>query len=176
MEMNVSKKEKVKAVEELHKMFEKAGAVILTDYKGMTVAQLTDLRIRLRKCGAEYRVIKNTLAVRASEGTGVKKVDDHFTGTTGVVLGYEDLAGTAKVVYEVSSKIEPFKLRVGVFEGIVLDAARIKEVANMPPREVLLSMALGSVKSPLYGLAYTLQGIMSKLAYALSAVKDTKNN
>lgn len=176
MELNASRQEKIKAVQELHDKFDKAGAVILTDYKGLTVAQLTDLRTRLRKCGAEYKIIKNTLARRASEGTGVHKVEQHFVGTTGVVIGREDIAATAKILSEYSSKSAFFKLRIGVFEGIILDTARIKEVANMPPREVLLAKALGSVKSPLYGLACSLQGIMSKLVYALSAVKDTKNN
>ena len=176
MELNVSKKEKIKAVQDLHERFDKATAVILTDYKGLSVAQITELRNRLRKCGAEYKVVKNTLAILASEGTDVKKVEDHFAGATGVVISHEDIAATAKIPTEYSAKVAHFKLRAGVFEGIVLDSARIKEVAYMPSREVLLAKALGSIQSPLYGLAYTLQGIMSKLVYALDAVKNTKNN
>ena len=174
MDAQSTKQEKIKVVEELHKKFDKAVSVILTDYKGLDVAQLTELRNRLRKCGAEYKVVKNTLARRASEGTAVHKIEGHFSGATGVVISYEDMVTPVKVLSEYAGKLEPFKIRVGVLEGIIIDPARIKEVASLPSKEVLLAKALGSIKSPLYGLAGTLQGVLSKLVYALNAVKEAK--
>ncbi|MDZ4384526.1 MAG: 50S ribosomal protein L10, partial [Nitrospirota bacterium] len=111
MEAKSTKQEKIKVVQELHEKFGKAGAVILTDYKGLTVAQLTELRNRLRKCGAEYRVVKNTLAKRASEGTDAYKLEGYFSGTTGVVISYDDVVTPAKVLLEYAVKLEPFKIR-----------------------------------------------------------------
>ncbi len=174
MEAQSTKQEKIKVVQELHEKFGRAGAVILTEYKGLDVAQLTTLRNRLRNSGAEYKVVKNTLARRASEGTAVHKIEGHFSGATGVVISYEDVVAPVKILSEYVGKLEPFKIKVGVFEGIVLDPVRIKEVANMPSREVLLGKALGSIASPLYGLAATLQGVLGKLVYVLSAVKEAK--
>ena len=176
MEAKSTKQEKIKVVQELHEKFGKAGAVILTDYKGLTVAQLTELRNRLRKCGAEYKVVKNTLAKRASEGTDSHKLEGYFSGTTGVVISYDDVVTPAKVLLEYAVKLEPFKIRVGMLEGMVLEPARIKEVANMPSREVLIGRALGGIQSPLYGLASTLQGVISKLVYVLDAVGKSQSS
>lgn len=174
MEAQSTKQEKIKVVQELHEKFDRAASVILTDYKGLDVAQLTDLRNRLRKCGAEYKVVKNTLARMASQGTDAHKIEGHFIGATGVVISYEDVFAPVKVLSEYSNKLESFKIRVGVLEGIVLDPVKIKGVANMPSREVLLGKALGSIAAPLYGLARTLQGVLGKLVFALSAVKEAK--
>jgi large subunit ribosomal protein L10 len=176
LEAKSKKQEKIKVVQELHERFDKAGAVILTDYKGLTVAQLTEIRNRLRKCGAEYKVVKNTLAKRASEGTDAHKLEGYFSGTTGVVISYDDVVTPAKVLLEYAVKLEPFKIRVGILEGIVLEPARIKEVANMPSREALIGRALGGIQSPLYGLAGTLQGVLSKLVYVLNAVGKSQSS
>lgn len=174
MEAKSTKNEKVKVVEELREKFGRAGSVILTDYKGLSVAQLTEMRNRLRKCGAEYKVVKNTLARRASEGTDVRQIEGHFTRATGVVIGYEDIVAPVKVLSEYAGKFDSFKIRIGVLDGTVLDPAGIKGVANLPPKEVLLGKALGSIKSPLYGLAFTLQGVVSKLVYVLNALDRAK--
>lgn len=170
MEAQSSKEEKVKVVQELHEKFDKAGSVIITDYKGLSVAQLTEIRNRLRNCGAEYKVVKNTLARRASEGTDVHQIGGHFSGTTGVVISYEDIITPVRVLSEYVGKLDSFKIRIGVLEGIVLDPVRIKDVAHMPPRGVLLGKALGGIKSPLYGLAATLQGVVSQLVFVLNAL------
>ena len=174
MKVVSTKQEKMESVKELHEKFEKAGLVILTEYKGLTVAQLTEIRNRLRGCGSEYKVVKNTLARRASEGTEVHQVEGHFTGATGILISKDDIISPVKILNEYINKFESFKAKVGVLEGLVLDPGRIKSVANMPSREVLIGKALGGIKSPIYGLAGTLQGILSKLAYAINAVKDAR--
>lgn len=174
MEAISSKQEKVKVVEDLHEKFGKAGSVILTEYKGLNVAQITDMRNRLRGCGAEYKVVKNTLARRASVGTDVHKVGDHFTGATGVVISYEDIITPVRVLSEYLNKFDTFKIKVAVLEGIVCDPVRLKEVASIPSRDVLLGKALGSIKAPLYGLAATLQGVVGRLAFVLKAVAEAK--
>lgn len=175
MEARSSKQEKIRVVEELHDKFGRAGSVILTEYKGLDVAQLTEIRNRLRNCEAEYKVIKNTLARRASEGTDVHKVEGHFTGTIGVVISYGDMVTPVRVLSEYSAKFDSFKIKTGVLEGIVLDPAGIREVAHLPSREVLLGKALGGIKAPVYGLAATLQGMLCKLVYVLDAVKEKSN-
>lgn len=174
METKVTgRQEKIKVVGELHKKFGKAEAVILTDYRGLNVAQLTEMRNRLRGCRAEYRVIKNTLALRAAEGTDVSKVGDHFTGTTGVIISYDDIVTPVRVLTEYINKFEAFKVKAAVLEGIVFDPARLKGVANLPSREVLIGKAVGSIKAPLCGLVGTLQGVMRSLIFVLKALEKS---
>lgn len=166
--------EKTRVVQELNDKFSRAKSVILTDYKGLTVKELSDIRNHLRKCGAEYKVVKNTIALRAAEGTGVQSVHDYFTGTTGVVISYDDFMTPMKTLIEYANKLDVFKIKVGVLEGAVLNPAMIKDVAYLPSREVLLAKALGSMKSPIYGLASTLHGILRQFAYVINAVKQSK--
>lgn len=166
--------EKTRVVQELNDKFSRAKSVILTDYKGLTVKELSDIRNRLRKCGAEYKVVKNTIALRAAEGTGVQNVHDYFTGTTGVVISYDDFMTPMKTLIEYANKLDVFKIKVGVLEGAVLNPAMIKDVAYLPSREVLIAKALGSMKAPIYGLASTLHGILRQFAYVINAVKQSK--
>ncbi|HEY4619415.1 MAG TPA: 50S ribosomal protein L10 [Nitrospirota bacterium] len=176
MAVQSGKKDKAKLVEELNDKFNRATSVILTDYKGLSVKDLSDIRNRLRGCSAEYKVVKNTLALRAAEGTGVKNLQDYFTGTTGVVMSYGEIVAPMKTLLDYSSKLAPFKLKAGVLEGAVLSPAMIKDVANLPSREVLISKALGGMMSPMFGLASTLHGVLRKFAYVMNAVKNSKEN
>lgn len=174
MEEKGRREEKIAAVQELHEKFEKAGAVVLTDFTGLNVAQLSEIRRNIRKSGAEYKVIKNTLARRAAEGTGVKQVEQYFEGPTGVVISYEDIVAPFKVISDYVRKYETFKVRIGVLEGTVVEPEKVKEIANLPPREILISKAIGGIKGPLYGLACTLQALLTGLAVALKQVAEKK--
>lgn len=174
MAVKSGRNEKTKVVRELKDKFSRAKSVILTDYKGLTVKELSDIRNRLRNCGAEYKVVKNTLALRAAEGTGVQGVNDYFTGTTGVVMSYDDIMTPMKALLDYANKLDAFKIKVGVLEGAVLNPAMIKDVANLPSREVLLAKALGGMKFPMYGLASTLHGVLRQIVYVINAVKQSK--
>jgi len=174
LEARGRRQEKIATVQELHEKFEKAGAVVLTDFIGLNVAQINEIRRSLRKSGAEYKVVKNTLARRAAEGTGVKQVEQYFEGPTGVVIGYDDIVAPFKVISDYVKKYEPFKVRIGVLEGTVVEPEKVKEIANLPPRDVLISKAIGGIKGPLYGLAGTLQALLTGLVVALKQVAEKK--
>lgn len=170
-EDDLKKEEKGQLIEELKGRFSEAKAVILTDYKGMTVAELSELRRLLRGGGIDYRVVKNTLARVASQDTPLSVAKDAFKGPVAVAIGYSDPVATAKKVLEYSKKNEKLKLSGGVIEGKLFTAQEVKTIADLPPREVLLSMVAGAFQAPAGKLAAALSATVSSLAYALGALK-----
>ncbi|MBI5197493.1 MAG: 50S ribosomal protein L10 [Nitrospirae bacterium] len=171
----VRKEEKARMVADLHDRFDRAKATILTQYQGLTVEQMEALRRHLRASGVEFRVVKNTLAVKAVEGTDAAQLSGRFEGPIGVAWGYGDPVVPIKALADYAKKQDKFQICFGVLEGKALGPAELKEVAQLPGREVMLGKLLGSMRSPLYGLAGSLQGIQRKLVYALNAVKATKS-
>ena len=147
---------------------------MLTGYKGMTVGEMTELRAEFRKDGLEYKVIKNTLARVATEGTPAEPVKEHITGPIGMALGYTDAAQVAKSAIEFAKKNEKFEVFGGVIEGLYCDAAAIKKIAGLPSREALLSMMAGAFGAPATKMAGLLNATVARLGYALSSLKDKK--
>ncbi len=170
----MKKEEKGQAIEELKKRFSEAKAVIFTDYKGMTVAELSDLRRLLRAGGVDYSVVKNTLARIASQDTPMSVAKTAFKGPVAVAIGYKDPVMTAKKVIEFSKKNEKLKLSGGVIEGKLYSVAEVKAIADLPPREVLLSMLAGAFQAPLSKMAAALSATVSSFAYAMGALKTKK--
>jgi large subunit ribosomal protein L10 len=173
-EDNLNKEEKGQAIEELRKKFSEAKAVILTDYKGMTVAELSELRRLLRSSEVDYQVVKNTLARVASQDTAVSVAKDAFKGPVGIAIGYDDSVTTAKKVIEFSKKNEKLKLSGGVIDGRLYDAGEVKAIAMLPSREVLLSMMAGTFQAPLSKMAAALAATVSSFAYAVGALKSKR--
>ncbi|MEW6409261.1 MAG: 50S ribosomal protein L10 [Nitrospirota bacterium] len=172
----MKREEKVRAVKELHDKFKDACAVILTDYKGLNVAEITELRRTLRASGVEYRVVKNTLAKRASEGTQVRSVNESFKGTIGIVLSYKDPLVAAKVITGFTKKQEKLRLLSGIVEGSPVTTEKIKSIAELPPRQVLLAVFACNLQAPIKSLAGLLYATVARFAYALEAVKSKKGN
>ncbi len=170
----MKKEEKGQAIEELKKKFSEAKAVILTDYKGMTVAELSDLRRLLRSGEVEFSVVKNTFARIASQDTPISAAKTAFKGPVAVAIGYKDPVLAAKKVIDFSKKNEKLKLSGGVIEGKFFNAAEVKAIAELPPREVLLSMLAGAFQAPASKLAAALSATVSSFAYAMSALKAKK--
>ena len=171
----MNKAQKQEEINELKAKFQAAKSAILTDYKGLSVAEITALRNELRKSQVEYRVVKNTLAIRASEGTSVEKLRDHLQGPTGLVLGFGDPVSAAKLVMEYARKQEKLKVRVGLVEGQVADAAALKAISMLPSREGLLSMMAAGFQAPASKLARLLNASVARLGYALTSLKDKKS-
>jgi large subunit ribosomal protein L10 len=175
-EDSLRKEEKGQVIEELRERFSEAKAVIITDYKGMTVAELSELRRLLRGGGVDYRVVKNTLARVASQDTPIAVAKDAFKGPVAVALGYKDPVTTAKKVIEFSKKNEKLKLSAGVIEGKLYAANEVRAIADLPPREVLLSMIAGAFQAPASKLAAALSATVSSFAYALTALRNKKEH
>ena len=170
----MKKDEKQELVKELHGKFESARAAILTDYKGLTVAEITELRNDLRKAQLEYRVVKNTLAIRAAAGTAAEKLTEYLVGPTGLVLGFGDPVAPAKAVMAYAKKQEKLKVRVGIIEGVLADANELKAIATLPSREVLLSQMAAGFQAPATQMARLLNATVARLGYALTALEAKK--
>jgi large subunit ribosomal protein L10 len=170
----LNKVQKKELIDELHVKFVSAKAAILTEYKGLTVAQITELRNELRKSQVEYKVVKNTLAIRAAAGTDKESLTGHLNGPTGLVLGFGDPVAPAKAIMEYAKKQEKLKVRVGVVEGQFADVDALKAIASLPSREELLSRMAGTFQAPASKMARLLNATVAQLGYALSALKEKK--
>lgn len=147
---------------------------MITEYKGLTVAQITELRDSLRKAGVEYKVVKNTLAGIASSGTGMSPLAGHLKGTTGLAITTTDVAAMAKAVLEFSKKNEKLVVKGAVMDGAYYDQGKVKAIAELPSREVLLSMMAGTFQAPASKMARLLSATVARFGYALHALKDKK--
>jgi large subunit ribosomal protein L10 len=163
------KNEKQEVIEELHEKFSRAKAAILTGYSGIDVEQITELRSKLRQSQVEYRVVKNTLARRAAEGTGLAGLKDHFVGPIGIAIGYDDPVAPAKVLQEFSKTQQKLELKVGMLDGKLLKQADIKALATLPSLTQLRSMIVGLLQAPASRIARVLQAPGGQVARVLKA-------
>jgi len=149
-------------VEDLAEKFGRAASAVLVKYEGITVEQDTAMRAALRAAGIEYTVIKNTLIGKACEKAGLEGLKPQLEGMNAMAISFEDPIAPAKILKEYAEKIETFELRGGILDGAVIDVKTVTELAEIPPKEVLIGKLLGSIQGPLYGLACGLQAIIDK--------------
>ena len=154
--------QKAAAVDALAEKFGRAVSGILVQYQGITVEDDTKLRAAMRAAGVEYTVIKNSLIGRACDKAGFEAMKEHLEGMNAVAISYDDPIAPAKILKEYAEKIETFTLRAGFLDGAVVDEATVKELADIPPQEVLIAKMLGSLQSPISGLAVALQAVVDK--------------
>ena len=159
--INLKKEEVSKLAEQM----KEAKLVLLADYRGINVADVTNLRTEIRNIGAEYKVIKNNITKRALAECGLEGLDEALEGPTAVVMNNEDYLEAAKAIYNYSKDNDFYKIKGGVIEGKVMTAEEIITLAKLPSRETLLSMLAGA-----------LLGNISKLADALGEVQKQKEN
>ncbi len=165
---------KQQIAEDLHERFARSAIIVLTDYKGLDVAAMNNLRRKLREANIEYQVVKNTLLVRASEDTGVAAIKDHFKGPSAVALSYDDPVAPAKVLTQFAKDNEKLEIKVGVLNGKVLDVQAIKALATLPSREVLLAQFLSALNAVPTSFVRALAEIPRSLVNVLTAIKDQK--
>ncbi len=169
-----TRKQKSEELEELKEKFTRAKGVVFTDYKGLTVAQISQMRRLLRESELDYRVVKNTLAVIAAEDTPVSVAKDQFVGPVGIAIGYDDPVLVAKKVLEYAKGNDMFGVKGGVIEGQFMDLKDLKAVASLPPRDVQLAMLAGAMAAPMSKMASLLQATIRKFGYALNGLKELK--
>ncbi len=173
----MKKEEKVTAIAELAERFSRARLAILTECVGLPVNQVTELRKQLRGINAEYRVIKNTLAARAADGTALAGLKTHLKGPTGVVIGYDDPVLPTKVLRDFISaekREEKIRMTAGVLEGKILQPDELAAVAKLPKKEVLVAMLLSAMQGPIRGVVYTLNAVLSKFVRVIAAIQDKR--
>jgi len=170
----VNLEDKKKIVQALNERFSKAAVVIVTDYKGLDVAAINDLRRRLRKEEIEYQVVKNSLMVRASQETDVALIKETFKGPSAVAMSYSDPIAPAKVLTEFAKDHKVFEIKVGVMDGKILELNQIKALSALPSREVLLGTFVSVLNLVPTGFVRTIAEIPRSLLNVLQAVKDQK--
>ncbi|WP_340253997.1 50S ribosomal protein L10 [Roseobacter sp. HKCC-CH-9208] len=167
--MDRAQKERV--VEELGQIFESSGVVVVSHYAGLTVAEMQDLRAKMREAGGSVRVAKNRLAKIALQGTPAEGIADLMTGMT--VLSYsEDPVAAAKVVQDYAKANEKFVIIGGAMGGTVLDQAGVKAVASMPSREELIASIVGCIGAPASNIAGAIGAPASNIASILSTIEE----
>jgi len=149
-----------------------AKTAIITGYSGINVEQITDLRTKLRKSKVEYRVVKNTLAKKAIEGTGLEPLKDYFTGPVGIALGYDDVVMPAKVLFEFSKIQSKLELKTGVLDGKLLKHADLKALATMPSLNALRGKIVGLLHAPASRMVGVLAAPAGQLARVMKAKAD----
>lgn len=163
--MNKNRQVKEAKVAEIREKLEKAQVVILADYQGLTVEQDTQLRKNLREAGVEYKVYKNSLVTLAAKELGMDGIAEYLEGPVSVAFGYEDVTAPARVLNDFAKDHKKLELKAGIVQGEIYDADKVKQLASIPSREVLIAKLLGSIKSP-----------VSNLAYLLNAIKEQKES
>jgi large subunit ribosomal protein L10 len=159
---------KAESIDALRTRISGATTAVLTEYRGLTVQQLSELRKQLKAAAAEYCVVKNRLARIAVEGSPLAGLRPHLTGPTGMVIGRKDPAAVAKTLATFARTNPALTVRMGVIDGQLLEPPALKAVADLPSREVLRGQLVGNVQGPLAALVGLLQAPQRELAYVLA--------
>jgi len=170
----LNRTEKKQVVESLHEKFSRSKIVILTDYKGLDVEHINELRRKLRDAEVEYKVVKNTLIIRASEDTDAALIKDYFKGPSALAFSYNDSVAPAKVLTEFAKENEKLEIKIGVMSGKVISLDEIKALSALPSREVLLGQVLSTMNGVSTSLVRVLSDVPIRLLNVLQAVKDQK--
>ena len=165
---------KQQITEDLHDRFARSAIIVLTDYKGLDVTTINDLRRKLRESNIEYQVVKNTLLVRAAEDTEVALIKDHFKGPSAVAISYDDPVAPAKVLTQFAKDNNKLEIKVGVLNGKVLDLQAIKALATLPSKEVMLAHLLSTINAVPTSFVRVLAEVPRSLLNVLTAIRDQK--
>ena len=174
--MAVIRPEKVAKVAEIKELLINSECTILFDFCGLTVAQDTALRRKMREAGVHYNVVKNTLLRIAAEEAGIEGLEPSLEKNTAIAVSPEDPVAVAKIVCDFAKENKELKVKVGVLDGKVIYVDAIKALASLPPKEVLVAKLLGSMNAPISGFVGVLQGTIRKVVYALDAVRQAKES
>ena len=170
------KEQKAKIIEELSDVLSNSPLALLTDYKGMSVEEITKLRDELYKVDAKYRVVKNTLVKLALKRAEIPtdELSSALEGTTAVLYTDGDSILALKALYNFIKETKKPIVKCGMMDGKFIDAEQAKELSTLPPREILLAQLVGQMQAPIYGLHAVLSGTLKKVLYVLNAIKEKK--
>ena len=166
--------EKEAVIAEVRQLLTDTENVFVSDYRGLTVAQLKELRDKLRESGASFTVVKNTLGGIAAERAERGALKEMLSGPTAVTFCGEDLVGAAKALSDFARTHPQLEVRGGLLDASVIDAAGVKVLASLPPRDVLIAQIVGTMAAPMTGLVTVLQGTVSGFVRALDQVAQQR--
>jgi len=171
----LSKDIKKEILQDLIAKLKESKGVVLTDYQGMNVSQISSLRNELREKKVEFKIVKNTLMEKASEELNVEDLTKDLIGCTAIAFSGEDGVAPARLLKEYFKKNKiDLKVKSGLIDGRVFSSRKIMEIASLPSKDVLIAQMINGVKSPLYSLVFVLQGPLKGLIYTLEAVRKQK--
>lgn len=167
----MARPEKEAVVSEVQAKLEKSKTVVLADYRGLNVEEVTDLRKKMREAGVEFKVVKNTMTSRAAKAANIEGLDAYLSGPTALAFGYDDYVVGAKILADFAKNHKNLELKAGILDGKVIDFDSVKALAELPSREVLLTKLAGMFQAPMRGLVTVLAGPLRNFAYAVEAVR-----
>lgn len=166
--------EKASNVEEIVENLNKSTSVVLTDYRGLTAAEMTELRKGLREAGINFKIFKNTLATIAVRQAGLNDLEGMLIGPTAIAFGYEDPIAVAKLVNDFAKKHDALEIKGGIIEHQVIDQEKVVALAKLPGREQLIAQFIGLLSQPIVRLVTVLNKPVRDLAFVLNAVAQNK--
>lgn len=146
-------------VQEITEKFQAAASVVVVDYRGLTVAEVTELRKQLREAGVEFKVYKNTLTRLATQNADVEGLNEFLTGPNAIAFSNEDVVAPAKIINEFAKKVEALEIKAGIIEGTIASVEDVKALADLPSREGLLSMLLSVLQAPMRNFALATKAV-----------------
>lgn len=155
---------KQQTVDEIADRLTRSKSTIITDYRGLTVAEVTELRRQLREAGVEYQVLKNTMTRRAAQQASVSGLEELLKGPNAIAFGFDDVVVPAKVLFNFARTHKALELKGGIVEGKVISAQEVANLATLPSREGLLSMLLSVLQAPMRNFAYAVKQIAEQQA------------
>ena len=170
----MARADKEEKVENLTDKLKRARGIVLSDFSGLNVAEMTELRKRCRESEVEYLVVKNTMARFAAVKAELEDLVPYLTGPNGFTFGYEDPFVPARVINGFALESEKLAIRAGIFEGGVIGPEDVKRIATLPPKDVLLSRLLAQMNAPLGRFAGVLRSILVSFVYTLTQVAQVK--
>ena len=169
-----TKEFKSQKIEHYKKQFENAKVAVVTDYRGLSVEEITELRRSLQSSQCDLTVTKNTLCKVAAKGSNFEPVSELMQGPTAIAFGFGDEVSAAKVLSKFINENKKGEILGAVLDGKLLNADEAKKLTKIPSKEELYAKMLGSINSPASGLLYSINGVMSALVRAMAAVRDSK--
>ena len=166
---------KSEKISQMKEKIEKAKVAIVTDYKGLSVEEITKLRRSIQKEDGDYMVTKNTLAKIAVKGTEYEVLTDALTGPVAIAFGFEDQVAPAKALAKFIKESKKGEILAAAMDGKLLSAAEAKALANLPSKQEIYAKMLGCINSPASGIANSINAVMSSLTRAMAAVRDQKS-
>ncbi len=172
--MSLKRSEKEVVVKGIGDRFRVATSMIVTEYAGLKVSEMTELRREIRKVDGELHVLKNRLVKRALMDTEMKVLADYLKGPTAIAFSHGDPVALSKVIAKYVESLEKLKLKGGFLGGKLLAAKDVQQIAKLPSKEELYAKLLGTLQAPIQGVLRTLQGVPQKLVLALNEIKNKK--
>ena len=173
-EVEMLRDDKEAVIAEVADLLAGSETMFVSDYRGLTVAQLSELRGKLRESGARFRIVKNTLGGIAAERAGRSELGPLLNGPTAVTFCGDDLVGAAKALAEFAKRHPQLAVRGGLLEMSLVDAESVKALASLPSRDALIAQVVGTMAAPMAGLVSVLQGTLSGFVRALNQVAQQK--